>query len=199
MVGAVGLVAYVVAKPRFHGPGAWRLPLVPPGASTTTYHLLETVPLLALLAGVVAFDRTRPGPRGPGERAGFAVTLGGVHGSILAHFGEHLLPAAPVPGFPDANAYVYLYFGCWLLAGAGLGLYGLGVLASGDAPVTAAVIAAVLPLGVLAGAAVVVLGVDNFGDGLKLPFALAAAVAAYRAWTASEADVPATGTRQRSD
>lgn len=199
LAGAASLPVYVVAKPRFHGPAAWRVPVVPPGASTTAYHLLETVPVVLVLVGLVGFARTRSVLQGPGEFAGFAVTVAGLAGTVLAHVGEHLLPAVPTPGPLAGNAFVYLYFGSWFLAAAGLGVYGLALLAAGDAPVTGTVVAATLPLGVAVGLAVVALGVDNFGDGMKLPFALVAAATAYRTWTASARDPDAPGVGWRTE
>ncbi len=219
--GAAGLLAHLAARPLFDGPGAWRVPGVPPGASAAAYHLVETVPVVLALAGVLALERVRsvdpePARQGGGtaslatgsgrrltgrrriettRRAGYALTVGGAHASIYAHFGAHLLPAVPLASTPLDDGLVTLYLGAWLLAVAGLGVYGVAVLAAGDAPATGATVAATPVLGFLAGATVVALGGGSVGDGPKLAFALATAAAAAHAWAASDAGTADAGRR----
>lgn len=187
VAGGLSLVAYSLSKQWFIGPDARLLPFVPAGQSGRAYHLLETVPVVLLLAGLVALYLTHQPLQSPVEASGYAVAAAALVGVNGVHWAEHLLPVLLGPDGTVrvgsslalsvvwlSDLFMWLYYGAWFAFAAGLSLVGIGIRGrvaagrAGASRVLGTLFASALPIGVVLGVVVVSVGLGSTADGFKM-------------------------------
>lgn len=202
VAGGIVLAVYASLKPLFGTPGGWVLPFVPAASSWKVYHLLETVPVLLVAAGVYGLYRYQQPDGLAGARGGFLFSLVACGSAIVAHGLEHLTPAipVPVPFFGDGNVWMWAYYGSWFSIALGLSIVGSTSARTGvvDRPVRT-IVAWTLPIAF--GLAILVKLAT--GSGFELGFALAVALSAFLgSWRLASSGLPnrgAEGTRIADD
>lgn len=114
--------------------GGWQLPGLSPAGSANLVHVLEGLPVLVMMAGVMALN-ARIDVQGRPSSAGIAAILTGFALTIVTHFGEHLLAPMTVPWLTGGeNWFMWGYYLSWLVVYAGFVLYGLALLGRPDTP-----------------------------------------------------------------
>jgi hypothetical protein len=177
VLGAVTVFGYVLLK-------EWLLPTYggPPPFTDShglAFHMLETVPLVLIAAGTYGVWAWLRRSGRTHASVGALVASGGAGLAAIAHLIEHVLFQL----FHSSLGYVFMagfYLGWGLVA---LGLTAVGVWAGDRILVGAhdrALLALVVPLGVVVALLLGTLWFRSFTDGFKLPVGVAVGVLGYR-------------------
>lgn len=173
-----GTVATTIVDTGMHLPG------VSTEATAKLFHVAEGVPLVLLAAGVYEIASRTGRTRTWIKSLGTLLAVGGLGMVLVFHVAEHTMQPGRGPLPADLVASLdWGYYVGWLVMLAGVALIGVAIRRSDALPRwVPRLLAALLPVGVGAGVAVVALDLYTYAGTQRLVVGLAGTAIGYRLW-----------------